>query len=102
DLVITTSRLPIEVSDEIDQKQADLVNGLHDDLYFYFRANTNEELKPPLDRRFIPLKRNTDKLLDVVIGSSTIYPIFPSRTLTSVQLGSEEKEMEKIDKISIV
>jgi len=102
ELVITTSRLPIDQSDEIDQKQADLVNGLHDDLYFYFRANTNEELKPPLDRRFIPLKRNTDKLLDVVIGSSTIYPIFPSRTLTSVQLGSEEKEMEKIDRISIV
>jgi len=102
DLVITTSRLPIEQSDKIDQKQADLVNGLHDDLYFYFRANENEELKPPLDRRFIPLKRNTDKLLDVVIGSSTIYPIFPSRALTGVQLGNEEKEMEKIDRMSIV
>jgi len=102
DLVITTSRLPIEQSDKVDQKQADLVNSLHDDLYFYFRANTNEELKPPLDRRFIPLKRNTDKLLDVVIGSSTIYPIFPSRALTGVQLGNEEKEMEIIDRMSIV
>jgi hypothetical protein len=102
DLVITTSRLPIEQSDKIDQRQADLVNGLHDDLYFYFRANTNDELKPPLDRRFIPLKRNTDKLLDVVIGSSTIYPIFPSRVLKDVQLGNEEKELEKIDSMRIV
>jgi predicted acylesterase/phospholipase RssA/ABC-type phosphate/phosphonate transport system substrate-binding protein len=102
DLVITTSRLPIDQSDKVDQKQAELVNGLHDDLYFYFRANKNKELKPPLDRRFIPLKRNTDKLLDVVIGSSTIYPIFPSRALTGVQLGNEEKELEKIDRMSIV
>jgi hypothetical protein len=59
-------------------------------------------LKPPLDRRFIPLKRNTDKLLDVVIGSSTIYPIFPSRALTSVQLGNEERELEVIERMNIV
>jgi len=102
DLVITTSRLPIDQSVNVDQKQADLVNGMHDDLYFYFRANKNEELKPPLDRRFIPLKRNTDKLLDVVIGSSTIYPIFPSRVLTGIQLGNEEKELEQINRMSIV
>ena len=102
DLVITASRLPIDPSDKVDQKQADLVNGLHDDLYFYFSANNHKELKPPLDRRFIPLKRNTDKLLDVVIGSSTIYPIFPSRALTGVQLGNEEKELEKIARMKIV
>jgi hypothetical protein len=102
DLVITTSRLPIDVSDKVSPAQADLVNSLHDDLYFYFRANDKEDLKPPLDRRFIPLKRNTDKLLDVVIGSSTIYPIFPSRVLAGVQLGNEEKAMEKIDRMSIV
>lgn len=102
DLVITASRLPIEQSEKVDQKQADLVNGLHDDLYFYFRANDYQDLKPPLDRRFIPLKRNTDKLLDVVIGSSTIYPIFPSRPLTDVQLGNEEKELEKVVLMKIV
>jgi hypothetical protein len=102
DLVITASRLPIDQSDKVDQKQADLVNGLHDDLYFYFRANDHRDLKPPLDRRFIPLKRNTDKLLDVVIGSSTIYPIFPSRALTDVQLGNEEKELDKIVRMKIV
>ncbi len=103
DLVITTSRLPIDVSDKVSQKQADIVNSLHDDLYFYFRANNNDDLKPPpLDSRFIPLKANTDKLLDVVIGSSTIYPIFPSRVLTGVQLGNEERALEKINKMSIV
>jgi len=102
DLVITASRLPLDPSDKVDQKQADLVNGLHDDLYFYFRANDHRDLKPPLDRRFIPLKRNTDKLLDVVIGSSTIYPIFPSRALNDVQLGNEEKELDKIARMKIV
>ena len=102
DLVITTSRLPIDVSESVTQTQADLVNGLHDDLYFYFRANQDEQLKPPLDRRFIPLKLNADKLLDVVIGSSTIYPIFPSRVLTGVHLGNEEKQMERIERMSIV
>jgi predicted acylesterase/phospholipase RssA/ABC-type phosphate/phosphonate transport system substrate-binding protein len=113
DLVITSSRLPIDLSNEISdennpeslraQRQAELVNGLHDDLYFYFRANKDAALTPPLDRRFIPLKRNPDKLIDVVIGSSTIYPIFPSRVLTNVKLGNEEKEeRDDIDKMSIV
>ncbi|HEX6045943.1 MAG TPA: patatin-like phospholipase family protein [Pyrinomonadaceae bacterium] len=113
DLVITSSRLPIDLSNQISdennpasiraQRQAEIVNGLHDDLYFYFRANEEPALTPPLDRRFIPLKRNPEKLIDVVIGSSTIYPIFPSRVLTNVRLGNEEKEEPvEIERMSIV
>jgi predicted acylesterase/phospholipase RssA/ABC-type phosphate/phosphonate transport system substrate-binding protein len=100
DLIITTSRLPIDIMSSTDvsttaedqQRQADMVNGLPEDLYFYFRAvrPDKDEIKPPVDRRFVPFKYNSDKLLDVVIGSSTIYPIFPSRVLEDVVMGPEE------------
>jgi predicted acylesterase/phospholipase RssA/ABC-type phosphate/phosphonate transport system substrate-binding protein len=104
DLIITTSRLPIDIMSSADlstfpeseqQRQAELVNGLPEDLYFYFRANNKDELKPPVDRRFVPFKHNPDKLLDVVIGSSTIYPIFPSRVLENVVLGNEDDGKEE-------
>lgn len=84
DLVITTSRLP-----QTDEGESG-VGTLPYDLYFYFRHNEDERLKPPLDRRFVPFRLNSEKLLEVVIGSSTIYPIFPSRTLENVRLGNEE------------
>jgi hypothetical protein len=105
DLVITTSRLPINANsaENINEDDAQRVNNLPDDLYFYFRHNKDEELKPPLDKRFIPFKRNPEKLLDVVIGSSTIYPIFPSRVLKNVSLGSEEVKAPKaIKKMKII
>lgn len=86
DLIITTSRLPI-LETAID---AEVINGLPDDLYFYFRANHDEKLAPPLDSRFVPFKYNPEKVLDVVIGSSTIYPIFPSRKLSNVRFGTDE------------
>ena len=114
DLIITTSRLPIDTMSSIDlsdeqqrqqQQQAELVNGLPEDLYFYFhavRTDKQDEIKPPVDRRFVPFKHNPDKLLDVVIGSSTIYPIFPSRVLENVVLGNEEKPSSTIKKLKIV
>jgi predicted acylesterase/phospholipase RssA/ABC-type phosphate/phosphonate transport system substrate-binding protein len=116
DLIITTSRLPIDnMSSSIDlsdeqqrqqQQQAELVNGLPEDLYFYFHAVRTDKqngIKPPVDRRFVPFKHNPDKLLDVVIGSSTIYPIFPSRVLKGVVLGNEEKASSpEITKLKIV
>lgn len=99
DLVITTSRLPMAPEAE----GAKDVNSLPEDLYFYFRHNQDNDLKPPLNERFIPFKYNPDKLLDVVIGSSTIYPIFPSRTLDNVFLGNEEVRLpEPVQKMSII
>jgi predicted acylesterase/phospholipase RssA len=67
------------------------VNKLPDDLYFYHYGNKENRLPPPPDKRFVPLKYNQEKVLDVVIGSSTIYPIFSPRALSSVQLGTEAK-----------
>jgi hypothetical protein len=100
DLVITTSKLPMAPTAE----GASVVNSLPPDLYFYFRHNQEEDYKPPLDKRFVPLKYNREKLLDVVIGSSTIYPIFPSRTLRNVVLGNEEVELSEnpVARMSII
>jgi predicted acylesterase/phospholipase RssA/ABC-type phosphate/phosphonate transport system substrate-binding protein len=89
DLIITNSKLPAKETTDLLP-----VNSLPDDLYFYYRSK-EENLKPPPDRSFIPLKHNEGKLLDVVIGSSTIYPIFPSRKLTDVYPGNEETRFEK-------
>jgi hypothetical protein len=110
DLIITTSRLPTDLKSlsflklpaKEQQEQVDLVNGLQEDLYFYFRAKPKNEssaekdpVKLPVDRRFVPFERNPKKLLDVVIGSSTIYPIFPSRVLSDVMIGNEDGTSQK-------
>lgn len=110
DLIITTSRLPtdskslsfLKLSEKEQREQVDLVNGLQEDLYFYFRAKPKDEsaaqkneAKLPVDRRFVPFAYNQTKLLDVVIGSSTIYPIFPSRELGKVMIGNEEGTSQK-------
>jgi len=93
DLIITSSKLPVGASDE------DL-NSLPDDLYFYHRSSSS--VKPPSDRSFIPLKYNQNLLLDVVIGSSTIYPVFPSRVLNNVTLGPDvDLGVEEIRRKSI-
>jgi predicted acylesterase/phospholipase RssA/ABC-type phosphate/phosphonate transport system substrate-binding protein len=104
DLVITTSRLPMNASAaNINAQSAERVNNLPDDLYFYFRHNRDDRLKPPLDKRLIPFKHNPDKLLDVVIGSSTIYPIFPSRVLRNVSLGNEEMQApQPLERMNII
>jgi predicted acylesterase/phospholipase RssA/ABC-type phosphate/phosphonate transport system substrate-binding protein len=45
---------------------------------------------PPLDKRFISFNKgeNDRLLLDVVIGSSSIFPLYPARPLKRVNLGS--------------
>jgi predicted acylesterase/phospholipase RssA len=91
DLIITTSKLPVTESavPEVQDRDFVVVNSLPDDLYFYFKKSDSNWVVPS-DRRFVPLKFNRDKLLDVVIGSSTIYPIFPSRLLPNLVLGNED------------
>lgn len=97
DLVITSSKLPVtETSKPLP------VNSLPDDLYFYYRKNNDDTLRPPPDKRFVPLRYNETKLLDVVIGSSTIYPIFPARTLHTITTGNEESAGATIDKMRII
>jgi len=97
DLVITASKLPFT-----ETSVALPVNSLPNDIYFYHQSNNDMGLKPPPDRSFIPLKYNQTKLVDVVIGSSTIYPIFPSRTLKEVYTGNEESQSSRITEMRIV
>jgi predicted acylesterase/phospholipase RssA/ABC-type phosphate/phosphonate transport system substrate-binding protein len=107
DLIITSSKLPVaeNTNPRPVNSLPDDVNSLPDDLYFYYRSGS---LKPPPDQSFIPLKYNSDMLLDVVIGSSTIYPIFPSRRLSNITLGPdvglgvEEKQRKTIASMRII
>ena len=83
---------------------------MQEDLYFYFRAKPKDEsaaqkdkAKLPVDRRFVPLEYNPTKLLEVVIGSSTIYPIFPSRELRKVMIANEEgTSKQEIELLKII
>jgi len=98
DLVITTSRLPVSENDKPLP-----VNSLPDDLYFYAHGGSDNSVPSPPDKRFVPLKYNSAKLLDVVIGSSTIYPIFSPRKLSSVWLGNDlSKVVEPIKEMRII
>jgi hypothetical protein len=92
DLLITASRLHEHHSG---------VEALPDDLYFYFKHSSH---RVPSDARFVPFAKNPHLLLDAVIGSSTIYPIFPPRKLRQVCLQKDvgsgfksEKEVDIID-----
>src|ERR1043166_7704407 len=101
DLVITNSRLPVDEREV--GPDSDCANGcggfvganqLPEDLYFYFRRDAAHGR--PSDTRFISFRKNPEKLLDVVIGSSTIYPIFPSRELTDVRIGNEDRPDDEL------
>lgn len=92
DLLITASRLH-------DHKENSEL--LPDDLYFYVKRSSEEV---PSDNRFISLDNNPYDLLDAVIGSSTIYPVFAPRLLKRIYMhkrvgvGMEEQaEMDIID-----
>jgi predicted acylesterase/phospholipase RssA/ABC-type phosphate/phosphonate transport system substrate-binding protein len=109
DLIITVSKLPSDapgadaapaaLDTEEGREQARrraATNQLPDDLYFYYRLKGNEP--PPGDKRFVSFSepKNRRKLLDVVIGSGTIYPIFPYRELDELTAGGKALERIKI------
>lgn len=55
---------------------------LPSDLYFYAQAGGRASREPPeYGTRGVPLEREPRLLFDVVLGSSSIFPVFPSRTL---------------------
>jgi hypothetical protein len=75
DLIIAATRLP-EASAPANEP----------DLYFYALRNGSEkDVDFHHDQHFIALNENPDLLLDVVLGSSTIYPIFPPQPLRHVK-----------------
>jgi hypothetical protein len=89
DLVITGSRL---------QSTNDAINKLPSDLYFYLPRNSVDQAAiaanaaPPLGARGIAIAERPDLTLDVVLGSGSIFPVFPSRTLPAFP--TPEAEME--------
>lgn len=90
-LIITVSNLPLsDTSEGLDKPEYIPANELPEDLYFYFKSPEVNWPAPPVEKRFINFQDNPDKLLDVVIGSGTIYPLFPSRELTNVNLGQQK------------
>ena len=67
-------------------------DGLPSDLFFYLPGQEKSPL-PHLGDRGIPLKDHPEKLLDVVIGSGTIYPVFPARTLYNFPVPGQSVEL---------
>jgi len=131
DLVITTSRLPMDERNEMLPRKIGLkdiqsmntagqspsilnylpANQLPEDLYFYHaREGVNESpqqeglaqpqpvQRPPLGKQFVSFneQENSNKLLDVVIGSGTIYPLFPYREIENLKVDTQMVEKVRI------
>ena len=99
DLVITGSIL--DVRERGQSADADADSNLPPNIYFYhdhtkFAAAKGDPQLAPCDPDAPRDSRNQfhkfDKyLLDVVVGSGSIYPVFPSRSLTGFRAGSPVK-----------
>ena len=106
DLVVTASRLPIDYRYEKTaqepmggQSNRLDANELPEDLYFYYDREGGGQPAaepPPRGKQFIPFAENKDKLLDVVIGSGTIYPLFPYREIEQVSVDKREVNSVRI------
>lgn len=114
DMIITASRLPLDDRYESAPYNYGRSHGevrpnqLPDDLYFYYGRDAGDDSHgtsrryvpaTPPGNQFISLRddENQDKLLDVVIGSGTIYPLFPYR-----QLGSMKVDEKTVDGVRII
>jgi predicted acylesterase/phospholipase RssA/ABC-type phosphate/phosphonate transport system substrate-binding protein len=79
DLVITGSCL--------ERTSAELPS----DLYFY--ASAGRSAPPDFDHRGVALAERPELLLDVVMGSGSIFPVFPPRTLADFPAPGERVEL---------
>jgi predicted acylesterase/phospholipase RssA/ABC-type phosphate/phosphonate transport system substrate-binding protein len=91
DLVITVSNLPLDASNEPEDRKFVTANELPEDLYFFSKSSQVDWKAPPPERRFISFQENPQRLLDVVIGSGTIYPLFPYRELNYINIGGSKQ-----------
>ncbi len=80
DLVLTGSCL--------EQTTAELT----DDLYF-FAPGASGQAKPAFGSRGVALEEHPETLLDVVMGSGSIFPLFPPRTLEDFPAPGERVEL---------
>lgn len=62
------------------------------DLYFYAPANPAAEL-PPYGGRGVSLLERPHILLDVVMGSGSIFPVFPPRRIENIPRTGEQIEL---------
>ena len=62
------------------------------DLYFYAPANPTAEL-PPYGERGVSLLEWPHILLDVVMGSGSIFPVFPPRRIENIPRPGEQIEL---------
>jgi len=62
------------------------------DLYFYAPANPTVEL-PPFGERGVSLLERPNILLDVVMGSGSIFPVFPPRRIEGIPRTAEQIEL---------
>jgi predicted acylesterase/phospholipase RssA len=89
DLVITGTCLP-----RPEQKEQKAERGFPDDLYFYARAD--QVAGPsPFGARGVSLNepRYRHMLLDVIMGSGSIFPMFPARVLHDFPVEGESVEL---------
>jgi hypothetical protein len=80
DLVLTGSCLS-QTSDELPT-----------DLYFYAPVDRESE-PPPFGPRGVSLTAQPDALLDVVMGSGSIFPVFPGRFIDGIPRDGETIEL---------
>lgn len=80
DLVITGSCL--------DQSSHELPS----DLYFYAPADRSSQVQP-YGERGVSLRDHPQILLDVIMGSGSIYPLFPARRIDDIPRAGEEIEL---------
>jgi predicted acylesterase/phospholipase RssA len=88
-MIITGS--VISSSEELRKKKKTEISS---DLYFYLgNEDQNKFWLPPDDaqKRFISLKENPSALLDVVVGSSTIFPVFPPKRINCLNYNRTNK-----------
>lgn len=81
DLVVTGSCL--------EQTSADLPS----DLYFYAPADSAAAGPPDYGERGVALVDRSEMLLDVVMGSGSVFPVFPPRTLENFPRPGERIEL---------
>jgi predicted acylesterase/phospholipase RssA len=80
DLVLTGSCLT-QTSEELPS-----------DLYFYAPVDRDSE-PPPFGARGVSLVERPSTLLDVVMGSGSIFPVFPGRIIEGIPRAGEEIEL---------
>lgn len=82
DLVLTTTA--------IDRSRAEIPS----ELYFYLQANS-ESPKPEFGNRGIDMAKSPQQFMNIVLGSSAIYPVFPGQEVRGMP--NEGDALELVD-----